>query len=100
MLIILLDAIGLYIAAWLYTGWLKRNRHRYEPDNTHWAAAGGIALIQAAYLVLCLAGPLPYIGDLTVEAWAVHVALCWLAFLPVLRWRGDEKRAQRAKRGE
>lgn len=100
MLIIILDALALYLAASIYTRWLKKNRQKYEPDNTHWAATGGIALIQAAYLGLCLPGALPYVGDLSVESWAVHVSLCWVAFLPILRWRGDEKRAQQAKRGE
>jgi Flp pilus assembly protein TadB len=97
--VLLLTGAWLFAAAWLYTKWLQKKQRSYEPDDTHWAAAGGIALIQVAYFVLCLAGPLPYVGDLTVESWAVHVALCWIAFIPVLRWRGREKRQQRAKRG-
>lgn len=100
MELLLLTGGGLLAAAWGYTRHLSKIRAEYEPDNTHWAAFWGIALIEVAYLVLCLAGPLPILGDLPVEGWWAHFALCWIAYIPILRWREREKRAQQSKRGK
>jgi hypothetical protein len=91
-------SIALFATAALYTWILSKTRSYYEPDNTHIAAAGGIAIILIAFWALCEAGPLPLIGDLPIEALHTMHALCWIAFVPVLIWRRHEKKAQQAKR--
>lgn len=89
-----LVAIGsvLLVAATIYTWWLSKVRHLYEPDDTHWVATWGFGLIVAAFLVACLVGELP------IKAFWVLFAFCWVAYLPILIWRERAKHIQRRKR--
>lgn len=88
---------GLFAASAGYTWHLSRMRPQYEPHNTHWVAFWGFGLIEAAFLALCLAGPLPFFGDLPVEAFYGLFLLSWIAYIPIMYWREREKRQQLAK---
>lgn len=94
-----LIGVGLFAAAALYTWWLSGHRPLYEPDSTHWAALGGVAIIIAHYLLACWFAPFRLTGlKPELELWLILFAFCWIAFAPVWWWRRRDKKAQQAKR--